>query len=566
MPPDNDAASNTAAAQKAQKKGKAAQETPPSAEPRRPAGPPEVPAVPAPLPPDQVDVTAGWAQWGLTGNEGKFRQYATPPRGIFFSDIRFDPLDRTRRNDVLFSLKDVGQDDYRGDWRASSNYGGSYVRGFMQQNRSFDPSVLSNDSSTWRTFGLLAKQALNPNFTVSFDYRDDQERLHFIPPGTNSDGPTPYLDQRSRFYNFDGSGKVGGQGYLSISISDWQYESATQTFPTTDSEALKLSYLWSPADYADVDASFSHTWITSPGMLTNSINVGTIGTDLTLGPDTSLSMAFEGQHLDMPTIQNAWVRDQEMGSLLLTHRYAGWSGALGLKLREAWRINGDQTFVDVPRWTTVNAKLAGRLLPHVRLNLKGASETLSNAPSAITQDPLSLEWNIKDSASARLDAAWDNVNGYLSYAYQHWKNTGRDTVVNGTTLTAGGVYQATRDLSLFAEFEHQGWASSSLFAGDETLSNFLPGSDVGVVELTWNRGRRIQASLNFTEFTVYSDNPLLLPDQNTRGQMLTISGSYEFPSGDRLGLIVAPWHYTDTVTSGLNYNAAVVMVTGSGRF
>jgi hypothetical protein len=224
-----------------------------------------------------------------------------------------------------------------------------------------------------------------------------------------------------------------------------------------------------------------------------------------------------------------------------------------------------------PYWTTVSARVAGRIKRHFRLKLLGYYQSLGNSPPAVTNDTRSLYWNIQGMGSVKLDGNWPNLNGYISYTYQHQRNSGRQTEVNTGLFLAGGAWQITRTVNLFAEYAQE-IMTGSIETGSmgtmvsPTLSNFLPDSQTSVVELSWNLPRRVQLSMNYTHFDTSNDNPFLLPDGNTHGDFLTFNANYQFPGGQQIGLVVAPWTYRDKVASGMNYDATVVMVTGSARF
>ncbi|HZT44383.1 MAG TPA: hypothetical protein VFA07_19615 [Chthonomonadaceae bacterium] len=508
----------------------------------------------------------GWSNWNLTGNERKFRQYATPPQDWFLKDLRYRPLITPQKEDLFVSLKDIGQTDYRGDARLALEYGRLYGRGFLSENKFFDPTTFVIDPSEWRGYGLLASQALTRDFSISLDYRDDEERLRFAPPGTAGGPAFPDLSQSNHYWDLLASGKLGGRGYAGLSFVDNRYSDHTGTFPDVSTQSVGLSYLWTPLDTVGVDAGVSRMWISEPDLPANRIDRSAISGDVEIGPDTNLQLAFQRQHLDLPEVRNAWVRDNQEGSFLLSHHLPGWNLQVGMRFRQAYRIRGDQSFVDTPHWTTLQGRLTGRIYSHLRLNVRGFYESLGNSPPSVLSDPQSLYWNLRDSVSARLDGNWPNVSGYVTYTHQHERNSGRQTEVSGDLYTVGGVWQMTPALSLFGEFAHESWYGRTLDTSFPTLGNFLPDSRIGVVELAWNLPRRLQVSFNYTDFATYNDNPLLLPDGNTHGEFFTLSGSYQFRHGESIGLVFSPWAYSDAVVGTMDYNTAVIMVTGSARF
>jgi hypothetical protein len=509
---------------------------------------------------------AGWADWGLGGNQSKFRQYATPPSGWFLRDLRLAPIFTPHQEDMFVSLKGLGEDDYRGDGRLALNSGQTIFRGSLSQDRFFDPTTAVTEPSAWRTYGLYGKQALTRAFSLSFNYRDDEERLHFAPPSTSFGPPTPFLDQRLHYWDLRGGGKLGGQGFGSLSLVDWSYLDHSGTFPSIHAQAAALTYLWTPVDTVGIEAGLSRTWIREQNSPSSKVDTASLSGNVALGLNTDLDLAYERRHLDLPVVQNAWERDQQQGSFLLTHHFGGWNAQLGLRIRQDQRIRGDQSYVDVPYWTTVNGRLTGKINRHLRLNVRASAENLSNPPPMITSDPSSLFWSSQDMVSVRVDGSWPNLSGYLVYTNQYLLNHQHATEVNGNLITVGGVWQVNPTVNLFAEYALEAWSGQTTSTAFPTLSNFLPGSQISVIELSWNLPRRVQLSLNYTYFSTDNDNPLLLPDGNTRGQFVTLNANYQFPRGQQIGLVVAPWSYHDHVTGTMSYDATVVMLTGSAKF
>lgn len=533
----------------------------------RPASPPEVPPVPKPLPEQQWLFEPGYADWGLGGNQSKFRQYATPPHGFYLQDLRFDPIIRPNREDLFLDFKGIGQDDYRGDGRLSFNYGRTYFRGSFSQNRFEDPTTAVQQPSAWRTYDLIGRQNATRDFAFSLNVHQDQQNINYAPPGPTSGTPAPNLYQSSTFTDLTGAGKLGGRGYGSLSLDNLHYADPSGTFPSFTAQAVRADYLYTPAQSVDVEGALSRTWIGEQNALSSTIDLASLASDIFIGSATDLRLSFDREHLSLPVVQNAWVRDEQTGNIQLYHHFYGWRAELGVQERDAQRINGNQTFVEVPRWTTITARVTGKPYRHLRLDVRGSSQNLSNSPMMITSDPLSLYWNIMDNATARLEANWSSVNAYAVYTYLHNRNTGRATEVNGELYTLGTVWQVTPTVSLFGEYADEIWfGTTSGLNVLPSLGNFLPDSRIGTVELNWNVRRRVQLSLNYTDFASFNDNPLLLPNGNTHGKYLTINGNYDFPSGDRVGFVVAPWNYTDDVTPLMDYNVAVVMVTGTARF
>ena len=147
----------------------------------------------------------------------------------------------------------------------------------------------------------------------------------------------------------------------------------------------------------------------------------------------------------MPGVQNAFVRAQGLGTGGLFHRWKSWRAQVGFRLQEDERVNGDQNFVDVPKWSTVEGRLSGKVLPDWRLTVRGYTQTLFDPPSATTSDISSLYWNGKNYVQARLEGGPSEVSYYLVYTYQSNRNSARSTEVQTTQYTLGSVWQIRPD-------------------------------------------------------------------------------------------------------------------------
>jgi hypothetical protein len=277
-------------------------------------------------------------------------------------------------------------------------------------------------------------------------------------------------------------------------------------------------------------------------------------------------MAVQHRQIALPNVQNAYVRNENSGAFSLSQRWNGWRAQIGLRLQNDDRVNGDQTYVDVPKWSTLDARLSGRIFHTWKLSFRGYTQTLSDPPASVLDDPATLYWTSRNFFQAKLETGTPDINGYLIYTYRVDRNSQRDTDVTTGQYTVGGTWQVNPRVNLFAEYHHENWTGRTDSSVYPALNNFLPDSDTGVAELNWYLGRRANISVNYTGFATYNDNPLLLQDGNTRGSFVTINTHYRFPAGYELGLLVAPWTYRDNVVNALNYNSTVLMVTGSARF
>ncbi len=505
-----------------------------------------------------VYLEMGYADWDLRGNESKFRQYATPPRGIFLRDFRFAPNFRSPSEDAFFQLRGIGQDDYLAAGRGVWEYGKTQAKGFLTRSRFFDPSAGSINPSTWQTEALTLRRKLKPDFSISFQARSDSQQLNYQTP---QDG----LNQNTDFWEAAAAGKLGS-GFTRVSFSNFHYADDTGVLQNFDAQKLDLSYLWTPTSAIGIELAGSHVTIHQPDMPESHLETLSLGGDFTLTPATDLAVKLQRRQLGLPTVQNAYARNENSAIFNLSHRFKNWHSQLGFRLQSDERVNGDQTNVDVPKWSTLEGRLSGRLYHNVKLTLRAYTQSLSNPPPSVLSDPQTLYWTNRNYFQARLEGGLLNLNGYLIYTYRVNRNSERASDVTTEQYTLGSNWQINQNVNIFAEYHHENWTGRTDLLDFPSLSNFLPDSDTGVVELNWSLGRQASISLNYTGFAAYNDNPLLLQDGNTHGSFLTINTHYRFPSGCELGIILAPWTYRDTVSSALNYDSTAFMLTGSARF
>jgi hypothetical protein len=508
-------------------------------------------------PPSTFFTELGYADWGLSGDRHKFLQYGTPPAGWFVRDLRYSPMFRTPTENAFFDIKGIGQNDYRAETRLAWSYGATQASGFLTQSPFFDPTPAPIDPSYRRVQGFNVSQALSRDFALSFRYRNDSQQNRY-------ESPQPPLDQTTQYLDAVAGGKLG-PGYTSLSFSNLHYSDHTGSLVNTHVQTLGLRYLWEPCDAVGLEAAFSHAAITQPELSQSHLDTYSLTGDFALGSATDLNFLLQRRELGLPNVQSAFVRSQGLGTVTLFHRWRSWRAQLGLRLQNDDRVNGDQTNIDVPKWSTVEGRLSGRLGRDIRFTLRGYSQTLTDPPSAITMDPRSLYWNGRDFVQAKLEGGRPDLNGYLVYTYRANRDSARSSEVQTTQFTAGSVWQVSPTVNLFAEYHHESWSGKTDIAAFPTLSGFMPDTSTGIVELTWNLGRLFLSS-SYTGFAARTPNPLLLPDGNTHGSFFTLTSRYRFPAGYELGLTVAPWAYHDSVVSALNYNAAIFMLTGSARF
>lgn len=532
-----------------------AQAPPPSA--KTPAKQEKAPAkaAEAALPPT-VFADFGWAEWGLLGSARKFRQYATPPSGWFLRELRYAPF--ISNTDASVVIKGAGQPDYSAEGRIARAYGGTIWEGSLARTKFFELTPEEVDESHRVVNKFSVRQSITPDFAVSIKYRKDEERQFF-------ESVRDPENQSIRYEDVTAAGRVG-PGYFNLNLANWLYEDNLQAFPNTTAQSINVGYLWEVKPTISLETALSRMWLQQPDTPKSRVDTLAINGDVSLSPMTDLELQWRSRWLDMPNVLSAWTREQRIGSVKLAHKWRGWTGQIGLKVQKSERIRGDQSDIDVLSWQTWEGKLSGRLNRNLRMTLRGSQQTLANQPTMITSEPASLYWNQRDLLQWKLDGGGTDANGYLTYSYRHWRNGERRVDLSTHEVTMGGDWQVSPTLNLFSELSYDLWSGSTPSTDDPTFNLFLPNSRLFVFGLNWNVNPRTFVSLSYTNTRTFNENPLALTSGNTHGSYITLTGRYQMPHKCELGLTLAPWRYSDSVTSELNFNAALVLLTATARF
>ncbi|HZO91067.1 MAG TPA: hypothetical protein VFB38_22265 [Chthonomonadaceae bacterium] len=521
----------------------------------------EVPEEEAAKPPPRVfpwRLGLGWVNWYLSGNETKFRQYATPPRGFFLYDWRYNSLSIAHGNSGFLALNGPGTDDYRGDADLAFFFGRTRLEGWFTRNRFFDPTPTLVPESGRNIQDIALRQFLIRDFSLAFRFQQNKQNQFF-------EAPHIPLDQRTRYMDAIAAGRLGN-GQLRLSYADRVFTDYTGTYPETDIGRVQLRYLWQPTLNFGLEGTVAHFDIHQAGAPRSRADVLSLAGSWALGPSSDLAFLLERDRMSLPVVQNAQMREQRLATLRFAQRWRRWALQLGLQEREVERVNADQTFVDVPRWFTFDGRLSGRLNRQWRLTLRGYTENLNHALTMLTQDPRSLYWDSRDFVQAKLEGGLPNLSGYMIWSYRHWSNDARSSRVTMNAFLVGGNWQVSPRGSLFLEYGTEAWGGHTDILEFPTLGNFTPSNRTFAAGASWAIGASGTLALNFTDFSTRNDNPLLLRDGNTHGQFFTLSASYRFPRGQELGITISPWTYQDRVVSTMDYDATILMLTASARF
>lgn len=515
-------------------------------------------AEPKPAPTTRVAIDLGVSAWNLTGNDHKLRQYATPPRGIFLSELLIAPPTSLRDSGYL-DLRGLGQADSRMDGRLALNYGRTQAESWLWHAKFYDPTPVIIPDNDRDVQEHSIKQLITRDSSISFRYRMIGQDQYFEPPRLP-------IHQRTRYWDAIAAGKLG-PGTFRLGFTDWRYFDRTDVLADTAVSGWRAAYALQPTPNTGLEANYIAYDVKQSGQSTGHVDIQSVSADATVGDSTDLGFLFRRDHLTLPQITTAYAREQRSGTFGIAHRFLhNWNAKLSFQEREVERVRGDQTFVDVPRWATVEGSLYGRIMKTIRLTARGYTQSVSNIPPMVTVDTRSLYWDKRQFAQVKLERGNQDLNSYFVWSYRNWDNNTRAVHLNFNSFVLGSSWQATPALGFFAEYTKENWNGSSEIATAPTFQSFLPDSHIITAGLNWMINERAFMSLSVTNFGTANDNPLLFADGNTSGTFFTLNARYAFPSGAEIGFIIAPWSYHDDVIGNMNYNATIVMLTGKAKF
>jgi len=512
-------------------------------------------------PPLKLDVDLGWSAWGLSGNENKFRQYATAPKGLFIRDLSYQDT-FLGKNDAMLDAKSPWQDDFLLNGIVRLNSGMTYIDASEQRNRFFDPdpSVLTGNERLLYQGGI--RQKVTQNFGVSFQENFDEQQQNFS-------APYEPLNQKTRIWNGAGQGSLWKDGFVDLSYTNIQYWDRTEVLPDTNTQTWNAGLMQQIGDTFSVNGSVAQSLIRQPGVGTDksSVDAWSAGGEWLLGDSTSLIGQMQNEKINLPTVQNAFDKQRDMAHARLVHSFGGgWSAQFGYSKLAIERVNADHTNVDNPTWHTFDVQLTGRLSPSVRLTAKGSRETMQGVAQMETDDPLGLYWSNRWNGEIKLDATSDQINSYVVFGIHEDRNDARDVNVRNQNLTYGATFEVQPQLEFYVESSYDLWSGNTTDPANPNLGQFFPDGTTFTTGTNWTMDEHTYLSANYTLFNTNNDNPLGLPGGNVRGNFFSGSVHYKSPSGYEFGLTFAPWQYSDRLYQGMGYNTGLIQLTARAKF
>jgi hypothetical protein len=350
-----------------------------------------------------------------------------------------------------------------------------------------------------------------------------------------------------------------------LTFSNWAYFDRTQLLDNTNVKRYEASYDH-PIGPQDITAQYSYLAVESAGAPSGHVQITSLADDVHVDSSTTASIALRQDTVNLPIVQNSYVRQQQSATATLSHAWENWYGTLAFQRRSAQEINSESTSVTTPQWQTVEANVNGDLGRGWRLIANGRAQNLWNAVPLSTAIPDTLLWSSRQYGQLRLNGVSDFVQGYLDWSYNRTANTSTGTVIQQEVYNAGGDWQASPMVDIYVDYTNDFWAAVDNEVGAPSLGGFAPSDRVLSIGANWIPTSRTSFSAGYSGYWTSNENPLGLPDASTTGGYLTLQVQQQLTHGRRFGVVVAPWAYRDEVASSMDYNATVLRVTLSTPF
>lgn len=508
--------------------------------------------------PNLPKIEVGWGDWGLRGNESTFRRYATIPRGLFFKELSYGVHDASPGMFGEFAFRGFPTEDYVLD--ATAIFGGrTSFQGSMDNAEFMRPGADLLDPSRRRTLEGSLRHSLNRNLDLVLDGSTVQLDKRVEGPAYNVHTRTSQLGARV-------SGDVGKGGRIDLSMVNRQFFDRANSQPDTNTQTWRGN-LMHPFGALNLEGTYAHTVIDQDGREEAKVRHWRLDGDFPLNLDMDLQFGFRAQKYDLPQVENAYVRERFTSYARVAGNFFGMSGHLGYKRVETERVRDDQSYVDVPKFNTLDGRMSGRFRSGTRWTVKGSWQNLDGDAVMLTTDDRRLFWDDKANLQFKLDHGADAWGAYAAYNYGFYENQPRDIRVRTYGFLFGGTYQWRSNVDFFAEVSVDK-ADTEFTEPNATvgLDSFFPSSRVSTLGANWVIDPSTTLTTSFTEIVTDNDNPIFAMQGNVYSRFLSANVTHRTPDGQELGLLIAPGRYADRVFRSLGYEATVVMLTAKWRF
>lgn len=513
---------------------------------------------PEPVPVQWNSFTLGYTSIANGGNNQVLRQYASPSRGFDLKHLRYTYPGQGGRFWGRLDLRGFPKNDNVQTLQIIA--GKANLKFTSDDYGYFEPSPFRVDRRVERNVQGSLSYAVNPNLGVWAMYRNRTKDRSYEPPRDN-------LSTITKTLAVGVEGNVLG-GHAAITYSDSRFYDRNGVQPTSVQKRYDVSYgrEFGPLSLEGV---YSNTKIQQRGFQDSNAKGWGLDADWNIGESTTLGMSLRRQDLSLPNTQNAYVRKRFITAFNLDHRFGNGIGLqAGFQHKEAERLRSDQTFVDVPKWNTWNARLNGKLgSSNLRWSLRGSWEHLNRSATMIGEDPRALYWDDRARLQAKLDYTNDRFAAYATYQYRFDQNSPRNVEVTSNFLTLGGSYTFNANTSAWAEFAHQSYRASGVVDVDGyDLDWFFPSNTSYAFGIDHAFNPSTSLSVALTHTVTNNDNPLGLRGGNVRNTELTATLRRKINERNALELVVAPWAYRDRLSGQMNSRPTMIGLNWTMKF
>lgn len=503
-------------------------------------------------------LTLGVLGWKVGGNKQRFDQYASPINGLAVEDLSLYSQ-AEGENPWSHGMFRGNAQEYVGAGSFAFDHGKAWAGGFADRFNYNDPTVMPTNPSEDHRGQVETWYKLRPDLGIFASYRAIARDRQFEPP-------LPNYDYGTHRY------AVGLQGTVLTGNGGVSYDGNTfndHTGAQSDWTRNRIQAFWG-RDFTSriaAEGNYSRVNISQSGFADSKVEA--YGADLSFDvtPTSTLFFNFRQQNINLPNVQNAYVQRRVNSSARLEGKLGRERLELGFRHTEEKRLDVDDAFVDIPIWNTWDLRLSGKLLKNSRYVAKLNWEHFNKGTINDLTDPLSLYWDDRIRAQARVDGGGDRYTWYASQGFGLNRNATRDVLIRSFNSTIGGAYSVAPTSTALLEL-----SSDSYFvqgASDPnglSLSQFFP-NDISIMagfEKTLTPRSTVLVNVNHT-FTNY-ENPMLLPSGNTRTTQLTAQYRRQLAKDSSFGLTLAPWAWQDKLHDQYSYRATLFGVNYSKKF
>lgn len=523
-------------------------------------------ATPASAPDDEATaeqgktpiLDVGWGDWNLRGNDTFFRRYGTPSRGFFIRDFSHLMTNDAASYRASWDVRGLPQTDHWMNATLLLNYGRTTAQVWSTRSDFTDSTPFPLPASEQKAMEALVKQRLTPDSAVTLRYSMEKKER-------NLEAPRPERNQRTRYLDVNAQGAIaGGQG--GVGYTDFRYWDRTDRQPDTQVQRWTAHYDRNLTSAIDAGGAYTHSRITQAGRPNASVETYQLGAGWQMSERTDLTFAFRRDKIEVPVVQNAYVRERITAGGRLVHRLGAWTANIGYTHREAERVRADRSFVDVPIWDKTDVRLTGKLSEGLRMSVRGTYEHMRGRPVMVMADARSTYFDDNRMLQVKLDKTADRFGAYGSVTLRAQRNALRDVDIKTTALNLGGTFDAAPGLSFFGEFASEKTQATGEGVENRNFDAYFPSSRVVTLGASYGFKPELSLTATYTQIGTDNVNPIFERGGNYKGRYLTLGLVHRTKQGNEFGLLFAPWHYEDKTDASINYATTVIALTGKVKF